>query len=91
MIGVAVSKGLLDIDRPVHEYGVSPLLADWNETGVDYFKQLTTRHIITQATGYGRVPPGSFFTYNSDTFVCVGGLLPLALPPARAPMTKRKR
>ena len=49
LIGVAVTKGLLDIDLPIHTLGVKDSEI-WNATGVSFFKQVTTRHILSQAT-----------------------------------------
>ena len=49
--------GLADLDTPIYKYGVTDDKADWNETGVDFFPQLTLRHLISQATGYGAPPP----------------------------------
>jgi CubicO group peptidase (beta-lactamase class C family) len=60
IIGLAEYRGLIDIDKPVQEYNVSREQADWNATGYDYYPQLTVRHLLSQATGYGRVAPGSF-------------------------------
>eukprot|EP00039_Didymoeca_costata_P003159 m.65612 g.65612 ORF g.65612 m.65612 type:complete len:641 (-) comp11747_c0_seq2:99-2021(-) len=68
VVGIAVTKGLVDLDTPVYKYGV-PDVGIWNETGVSYYKQVTTRHILSMTTGYGRVPPGTFFTYSSDDWV----------------------
>ena len=58
LIGIAEFQGLVDIDKPIATYGVDPTLADWNATGVDFFPQVTLRHLISQASGYGRVAPG---------------------------------
>eukprot|EP00039_Didymoeca_costata_P018836 m.335179 g.335179 ORF g.335179 m.335179 type:complete len:657 (+) comp17530_c0_seq1:36-2006(+) len=68
-IGVAVYQGLIDLDKPIIEYNLSSDMANWSATGVDYFKVVTTRHILSQASGYGRVAPGSFFTYDSDNYI----------------------
>jgi CubicO group peptidase (beta-lactamase class C family) len=68
LMGVLVQKGLLDIDRPIKQYGVKPkqylnhwenVSFLWNKTGVDFFDNVTTRHLLTQTNGYGLVPPGA--------------------------------
>jgi CubicO group peptidase (beta-lactamase class C family) len=51
IVGIAVRKGLLDIDKPIHEYGVPADLANWSATGVDFFEQVTVRHLLSQASG----------------------------------------
>ena len=68
MFGTLVQRGLLDLDRPLASYGV-PRNATWNLTGVDYYPQVTARHLLSQASGYGRVPPGSMFTYDSYEYI----------------------
>ena len=69
LIGLLEYRGLVDLDTPIINYNVtrsqcSPptSCATWNSTGVDYFPNVTLRHVLSQATGYGRVEPGSFFT-----------------------------
>lgn len=70
IIGLAEYKGLLDIDKPIASYtNISDQLAVWNATGVNFFPQLTVRHLLSQASGYGRVSPGLFFTYDSDNYI----------------------
>jgi CubicO group peptidase (beta-lactamase class C family) len=78
LMGVAVQQGLLDIDKPIKQYGVKPKQYRnawnnasflWNKTGVDFFDNVTTRHLLTQTNGFGLVPPGSKFTYNSDDYI----------------------
>ena len=71
VIGVANAEGLIDIDKPMAEYGVPRDMPDatWNSTGTDFFPTLTARHAMAQTTGYGRVAPGSYFTYNSDSYI----------------------
>ena len=71
VIGAANAKGLLDIDTPMKHYGVPRDMPDatWNETGTDFYPTLTARHAMAQTTGYGRVKPGSYFSYNSDSYI----------------------
>eukprot|EP00040_Diaphanoeca_grandis_P039718 m.259895 g.259895 ORF g.259895 m.259895 type:complete len:615 (+) comp38863_c0_seq1:70-1914(+) len=69
LIGILVEDGLLDIDTPIREYGVPSNLAVWNASGVNYFENVTLRHILAQSSGYGTVPPGSKMTYDSDLYI----------------------
>ena len=69
LTGAAVQQGLFSIDVPLVKYGVSDALANWNRSGVDYFPNLTARHLLTQTSGAGLVPPGSALTYDSDVYV----------------------
>lgn len=73
VVGAAVQQGLFSLDVPLIEYGVSDALANWNQTGVDFFPNLTARHLLTQTSGKGQLPPGSALTYDSDT--CVRSIL----------------
>ena len=52
-----------DLDTPIHAYGVDTSVAG------QWAMNLTTRHILTQSTGIGLVPPGSQMTYDSDQFI----------------------
>ena len=63
LVGVAVSKGLLDIDRPIVEYGV-----DVSDFGV-YGSKVTTRAILGQASGEGKHEPGSKYIYDSGRWI----------------------
>ncbi len=69
LIGLLEYRGLVDLDTPIANYNVTSTQCSppttcptWNSTGVDYFPNVTLRHVLSQATGYGRVEPGSFFT-----------------------------
>ena len=63
LVGIAVTKGMLDLDTPIKRYGVdTSILKQYNES-------LTLRHILSQSTGRGRMPPGSHMTYDSDAFI----------------------
>jgi CubicO group peptidase (beta-lactamase class C family) len=69
MFGTAVTQGKLDLDKPLREYNVKPS-ANWSAvSGIDYFPNVTARHLLSQSSGYGRVPPGTFFTYDSWSFI----------------------
>jgi CubicO group peptidase (beta-lactamase class C family) len=59
VIGTAVTQGLLDLDKPLHEYGVKAA-ANWSVGGTDFFPQATARAILSQSSGYGRVAPGRY-------------------------------
>lgn len=71
LMGTAVSQGKLDLDRPLHEYGVTARPgANWSVGGkIDYFPQATARHLLSQSSGYGRVAPGTFFSYDSYDYI----------------------
>jgi CubicO group peptidase (beta-lactamase class C family) len=63
LVGVAVTRGYLDLDVPVVRYGVNTSIAGrWSDV-------LNTRHLLAQSSGLGRVPPGDYFTYDSDAFI----------------------
>lgn len=64
LVGVAVKQGLLDIDRPLAEYGVTPR-ADFG----DYWDKITTRSLLGQASGEGKYAPGTDFKYDSSTYI----------------------
>jgi CubicO group peptidase (beta-lactamase class C family) len=72
IVGHAVSKGLLDIDKPLLSYGVQPMKGvQWN----GFYPNVTTRHLLSQTSGQGKFPPGTAFTYDSDQYI--GHLTPL--------------
>lgn len=69
LIGLLSYRGLVDLDTPIIKYNVTDTQCSppttcptWNTTGVNYFPNCTLRHLLSQASGYGRVEPGSFFT-----------------------------
>jgi CubicO group peptidase (beta-lactamase class C family) len=68
LLGVAVQHGLLDLDTPLVQYGVRPR-GNWSVSGTDYFPEVTMRHLLTQSSGYGTIPPGSRMTYDSDAYI----------------------
>jgi CubicO group peptidase (beta-lactamase class C family) len=37
--------------------------------GVDFFPNVTARHLLSQSSGYGRVAPGTFFSYDSFGYI----------------------
>ena len=51
LVGVAVRHGIVDLDTPIAEYGVTPQ-ANWNITGVDWFPSVTLRTLLAQSSGY---------------------------------------
>jgi len=70
LMGTAVTQGKLDLDRPLREYGVKPRTgANWSVGGTDFFPNVTARHLLSQSSGYGRVAPGTFFTYDSVDYI----------------------
>lgn len=50
VVATAVEHGLVDLDTPIHTYGVAPGQANWSASGVDYFEQVTLRHLLGQHT-----------------------------------------
>merc|ERR1740130_212893 len=68
LMGVAVTRGLFDLDTPIRRYGVKPL-AEWNKTGVDFFHNLTARHLLAQNSGRGSFEPGTQFSYDSNEYI----------------------
>lgn len=64
LTGVAVGKGILDIDRTLKSYGVEPQ-ADFGP----FFKNATTRHFLSQSSGEGRFEPGTKYMYDSRTWI----------------------
>ena len=71
VVGAAVQLGALDVDKPLVEYGLtSPTVPGaWNRSGVDYWPNVTARHLLNQMSGYGLAPPGSLFSYDSDIYI----------------------
>ena len=68
LVGLAIDKGLLDVDKPIIEYGVQPR-ADWNLSGHDWYANVTTRHLLTQTSGQGYYKPGARWTYDSNEYI----------------------
>jgi CubicO group peptidase (beta-lactamase class C family) len=64
----ACCSSLFDLDVPISSYGVKPR-SNWNRAGVDYFPNVTARHLISQSSGVGILPPGENLTYDSDEYV----------------------
>ena len=60
-MGVAVSRGLFDLDTPIANYGVLPE-ANFSLTGIDFFPNVTARHLLTQTSGVGKCMPGTCYT-----------------------------
>jgi CubicO group peptidase (beta-lactamase class C family) len=63
LVGVAVSKGLLDLDTPIHEYGVD--VSHFGKFG----DQVTTRSLLGQNSGEGKYAPGSKYIYDSGQYI----------------------
>ena len=80
VLGVAHAQRLFELDTPIARYGVTPgPHANWsdNAAGVDYFPNITARHLLSQTTGMGRFPPGTRFTYDRCAAAhLVGGCKP---------------
>jgi CubicO group peptidase (beta-lactamase class C family) len=70
LFGSLVQEGLLDIDRPIHEYGVKPTTHfDYGHSWGSFFPNVTTRSLLAQSSGYGVVAPGTEFTYDSEEYI----------------------
>ena len=70
LFGSLVQEGLLDIDRPIHEYGVKPTKHfDYGHSWGTFFPNVTTRSLLAQSSGYGVVEPGTEFTYDSEEYI----------------------
>ncbi|CAE7657292.1 unnamed protein product [Symbiodinium sp. CCMP2456] len=67
LIGVLVTQGRLDIDRPLAEYKVKPS-AYWGDHD-EYWPLITARHLMTHTSGLGKGPPGVKFEYNSGEHI----------------------
>lgn len=71
------AQGLIDIDKPLAEYGVKPATSDGGsgpqfERGHSwgsFWPNVTVRSLLAQSSGYGVVPPGSSFTYDSQEYI----------------------
>lgn len=68
LIGVLQQRTGFDLDTPIVRYGVTPA-ANWSRSGVDYFSEVTTRHLLGQTSGLGLFKPGTKFTYDSDQYL----------------------
>jgi CubicO group peptidase (beta-lactamase class C family) len=69
LIGTLVQQKKIDIDTPLHEYGVRTRPDRWNATGIDFWPQVTARHLLSQNSGFGHFPPGTSFSYDDDFFI----------------------
>ena len=71
VLGHAMQAGLVDLDVPLIQYGVTPLGANWsdNVNGTDWFPNVTARSLLAQASGVGRYAPGTALTYDSDNYI----------------------
>jgi len=67
LIGVLVTQGKLDLDKPLAQYKVKPA-AYWGEHQM-YWPAVTARHLLTHTSGLGKVPPGTQFEYNSGEHI----------------------
>jgi CubicO group peptidase (beta-lactamase class C family) len=70
LFGSLVQEGLIDIDKPIHEYGVKPTTHfDYGHSWGTFFPNVTTRALLAQSSGYGVVAPGTEFTYDSEEYI----------------------
>ena len=91
VLGHAMQAGLVDLDVPLIQYGVTPLGANWsnNPNGTDFFPNVTARHLLAQASGVGRYAPGTALTYDSDNYIQHLSFLVNATASATLNMTAR--
>ena len=69
LCGVAVTKGLLSIDKPVSVY----LGEGWSKATAEQEGAVTVRHLMTMTSGLSaeleyQVPPGSRWRYNTNAY-----------------------
>lgn len=64
LVGAVAAKGYLDVDKTLESYGVEPQ-ASWGH----YWPNITAKHLLAQTSGLGRVEPGKYFTYDSDSYI----------------------
>ncbi|CAE8598006.1 unnamed protein product [Polarella glacialis] len=69
LLGVLVTKGQLDVDRPLADYGVQPSAKTYWGPNNQYWPQITARHLLTHTSGLGNGPPGLVFEYNSGDHI----------------------
>lgn len=69
VIAAAVEAGLVNLDTPIEQLGVPSNLANWSVSGVDYFGEVTLRHLLAQSSGFGTVRPGTEMTYDSSAYI----------------------
>lgn len=58
LMGLARDKGLFDLDATLASVGVVPR-ANWSREGVDWWPNVTARHLLTQSSGVGSARPGT--------------------------------
>ena len=63
LVGAVHAAYPFDLDKPIARFGVDT--SAFNQ----FAPNITMRHLLSQTTGVGRVPPGEYFTYDSDTFI----------------------
>merc|ERR1719460_3160151 len=65
-VGRAVTLGLLDVDTPIAAYGVKTKRVG---KALEWFKLLTTKHLLAQCSGRGEEKPGRDFTPDSGEYI----------------------
>ena len=85
LVGVALQRGLLELDVPIAQYGVRPR-GEWGP----WFPRVTLRHLLGMTSGVGTYAPGSTFTYDSGVYIQVTPACARRAkrPPARSRGTK---
>lgn len=69
LCGIAMSKGLLDIDDPVNKY----LGQGWSNTSVEHENKILVKHLLSMSSGldkdlYLEHQPGTHWKYNTSAY-----------------------
>jgi CubicO group peptidase (beta-lactamase class C family) len=63
LIGAVWTHRSWDLDLPLSKFGVNTsIFNEWRDV-------VTTRHVLTQASGKGIIPPGTGMTYDSNQYI----------------------
>jgi CubicO group peptidase (beta-lactamase class C family) len=89
LVGSAIDRGLLDVDRPVSAY----LGAGWSKAGRDAESRIAPRHLLEMNSGLGedlrgQAEPGARFFYNTPAYALLKPVLEKA---ARLPLEEITR
>lgn len=76
LVGVAIDKGLLDIEKPVSAY----IGAGWSKASPEQEAGITVRHLLEMTSGLTEAltfeaPAGSKFFYNTPAYAMTKGVL----------------
>ncbi|MCM2369315.1 serine hydrolase [Aporhodopirellula aestuarii] len=90
LMGIALSRGLLQLDDPVDQY----LGKGWSKTASEQESAITLRHLITMTTGLDerlnfRSPPGTQWKYNTKAYQLTMDVIVEVAGMSRAELTRR--